>query len=429
MQFSNTSQEYFNFFIEHFNKCIIKNKESEQKIQNKIFNKLFLDIREADKYVKTLNAFDNCLSGIVLDIKSKKGLALPSTYSNDYFPQEIRKVIETKTVNKILYYCVLNERKITLTFFTFKNETNFAIYDKYAKQVFMLIAILTHYSSSECSKSLNIFIYLTDFKRIIPDNNYTILGSYNVNGGFTTTCDKNSEIVVYRKEEWFKVLIHEAFHNLGLDFSKMNTNQFHSKIKQIFPINSKFNIFESYCEFWARILNSAFCSYNVIDNVIDNKNDKDAFKTFLDFFIQIERLFSLFQCNKILKFLGISYQNLYETDNGSHIARENLYKETTNVFAYYIVTAFLLDNYVNVMNWCNKNNLSCFKFNNSQRNLDLFYNLIEKSYKRNEFLKNLMCVSNYASKLNKKTNKNNKLINNEINNIFKTTRMTIMEFQ
>jgi hypothetical protein len=425
MQFSNTSQEYFNFFIEHFNKCIIKNKESEQKIQNKIFNKLFLDIREADKYVKTLNAFDNCLSGIVLDIKSKKGLAFPSTYSNDYFPQEIRKVIETKTVNKILYYCVLNERKITLTFFTFKNETNFAIYDKYAKQVFMLIAILTHYSSSECSKSLNIFIYLTDFKRIIPDNNYTILGSYNVNGGFTTTCDKNSEIVVYRKEEWFKVLIHEAFHNLGLDFSKMNTNQFHSKIKQIFPINSKFNIFESYCEFWARILNSAFCSYNVIDN----KNDKDAFKTFLDFFIQIERLFSLFQCNKILNFLGISYQNLYETDNGSHIARENLYKEKTNVFAYYIVTAFLLDNYVNVMNWCNKNNLSCFKFNNSQRNLDLFYNLIENSYKRNEFLKNLMCVSNYASKLNKKTNKNNKLINNEINNIFKTTRMTIMEFQ
>ena len=425
MQFSNTSQDYFNFFIEHFNKCIIKNKESEQKIQNKIFNKLFLDIREADKYVKTLNAFDNCLSGIVLDIKSKKGLALPSTYSNDYFPQEIRKVIETKTVNKILYYCVLNERKITLTFFTFKNETNFAIYDKYAKQVFMLIAILTHYSSSECSKSLNIFIYLTDFKRIIPDNNYTILGSYNVNGGFTTTCDKNSEIVVYRKEEWFKVLIHEAFHNLGLDFSKMNTNQFHSKIKQIFPINSKFNIFESYCEFWARILNSAFCSYNVIDN----KNDKDAFKTFLDFFIQIERLFSLFQCNKILKFLGISYQNLYETDNGSHIARENLYKETTNVFAYYIVTAFLLDNYVNVMNWCNKNNLSCFKFNNSQRNLDLFYNLIENSYKRNEFLKNLMCVSNYASKLNKKTNKNNKLANNQINNIFKTTRMTIMEFQ
>ena len=425
MQFSNTSQEYFNFFIENFNKCIIKNKESEQKIQNKIFNKLFLDIREADKYVKTLNAFDNCLSGIVLDIKSKKDLAFPSTYSNDYFPQEIRKVIETKTVNKILYYCVLNERKITLTFFTFKNETNFAIYDKYAKQVFMLIAILTHYSSSECSKSLNIFIYLTDFKRIIPDNNYTILGSYNVNGGFTTTCDKNSEIVVYRKEEWFKVLIHEAFHNLGLDFSKMNTNQFHSKIKQLFPINSKFNIFESYCEFWARILNSAFCSYNVIDN----KNDKDAFKTFLDFFIQIERLFSLFQCNKILKFLGISYQNLYETDNGSHIARENLYKETTNVFAYYIVTAFLLDNYVNVMNWCNKNNLSCFKFNNSQRNLDLFYNLIENSYKRNEFLKNLMCVSNYASKLNKKTNKNNKLANNQINNIFKTTRMTIMEFQ
>jgi len=415
MQFSKTCQEYFGIFVDKFNKCLVKKTPIEQKKQKIFFNHMFSEIKKADKYVKTQHSNHNCLSGISTKIETVKQLKLPSAYSNDYFPLPIRKHIELNTINKIVYSCEINHRKISLNFFTFTYETNFDIYNQYAKNVFMILYILTQYSSNKCSKTLNIYIYLTDFERKLPDNNYSILEAYNANGGFTTTCNENSEIVVYRKEEWFKVLIHESFHNLGLDFSSMNVSDFHSKIKKIFPINSDFNLYESYCEFWARILNSAFCSYNVINN----KNDKVAFDNCLYFFIQIERLFSLFQCNKILDFIGISYQNLYENDKSSIVARENLYKENTNIFAYYIASAFLLDNYINVMSWCNDNNL-LFAFDKTQFRLNCFYELIEQSYKRKEFLQNLSCVSNVTKKIKKYKG---------IKQLLNTTRMTIMDFE
>ena len=41
----------------------------------------------------------------------------------------------------------------------------------------------------------------------------------HVNSGYTYTCKENNEIVIYREEEWLKVLIHESFHAYGLDFS------------------------------------------------------------------------------------------------------------------------------------------------------------------------------------------------------------------
>ena len=71
-----------------------------------------------------------------------------------------------------------------------------------------------------------------------------------------------------------------------------------------------------------------------------------------------------------------------------------------------------------------------FQFNNTKKTLDLFYNLIESSYSRNSFLKNLECVSNSTEKY-KKNKRQTKYRNKEFNkhDILKTTRMTIMEFK
>ena len=35
--------------------------------------------------------------------------------------------------------------------------------------------------------------------------------------------------------------------------------------------------------------------------------------------------------------MGISYENLYKTEEVSFVARKYLYKEETNVFSYYII--------------------------------------------------------------------------------------------
>ena len=111
---------------------------------------------------------------------------------------------------------------------------------------------------------------------------------------FTTTCPKDSEIVIFRKEEWFKVLIHESFHNFALDFSDMNTYECTKDILSIFPVNSEVNLYESYTEFWAEIMNALFCSFFNLKS----KTNFDDFLSNFEFFINFERTYSFFQLVK-----------------------------------------------------------------------------------------------------------------------------------
>ena len=81
------------------------------------------------------------------------------------------------------------------------------------------LTIISKISSPNCSKELNIFVYFTSLKKELPESQHMILQANNVNTAFTTTCPVNSDIVIFRQEEWFKVFIHETFHNFALDFS------------------------------------------------------------------------------------------------------------------------------------------------------------------------------------------------------------------
>ena len=45
-------------------------------------------------------------------------------------------------------------------------------------------------------------------------------------------------------------------------------------------------------------------------------------------------MFTLYQGIKVLKFMGIKYESLYERDPVNKYLRENFYKEETNIFSY-----------------------------------------------------------------------------------------------
>ena len=45
-------------------------------------------------------------------------------------------------------------------------------------------------------------------------------------------CRETSEITIYREEEWIKVLIHELFHNLNLDFSSMDITEWSNMLSK-----------------------------------------------------------------------------------------------------------------------------------------------------------------------------------------------------
>ena len=94
-------------------------------------------------------------------------------------------------------------------------------YNNYAKKAFLWFDFVQNYTvSNSCSKQVNVYVYFTHFKKHLPQNQVFVLDCINVNTGFAHVCRKDSvtDIVIFRQEEWYKVLLHETFHNFGLDF-------------------------------------------------------------------------------------------------------------------------------------------------------------------------------------------------------------------
>ena len=176
----------------------------------------------------------------------------------------------------------------------------------------------------------------------------------------------------------------------------------------IFKVNSDINAYEAYTEFWAEIINAVFCSYHA---TID-KNNINEFLSNTEFYINIERTYSLFQLVKTLDFMGLQYKDLYSNTKHSTILRENLYKENTNVLSYYIIKTVLINNYQGFLSWCKTNNLSLLDFKKTIGNQKQFCKFVEKNYKIQSMLNNVCESEFFLSKIKKKKGNNNFVLSN-----------------
>jgi hypothetical protein len=66
-----------------------------------------------------------------------------------------------------------------------------------------------------------------------------------------------------------------------------------------------------------------------------------------------------------------------------------MYKEETNVLAYFIIKTILLNNYEGFLLWCNINNTSLFQFKKTSTNQAKFCNFIIRNYKSREMIENV----------------------------------------
>ena len=280
----------------------------------------------------------------------------------------------------------------------------------------MWLYILNIYSSKKCSKKLNIYIYLTNLEKKLPRTNVEVLGEINVNTAFTTTCPVDSEIVIFRREEWFKVFLHETFHNFGLDFSDMNNDYCKEAILSIFKVDSKLNLYECYSEFWAEIMNGMFCAFFLLKN----KENSREFLNNVHYIIETEIAFSFSQLCKILNFMGLNYMDLY-LDGEQSDALRTLYKENTNVLSYYVMKTILLNNYTDFFVWCKKKNSNILQFKKTSLNLKRFCEFIEKKYKTKSMLENVILSENRLFKLYSQKNKK------QVKTILSTLRMSVCE--
>lgn len=350
------------------------NDLKQTKRTNSIITELYYDILEAYQVVS--------LVPYNVTIQKIKSIPKPTTFDSNSFPVGVMEHIEKSSKTEIIYTLNLGGKKVKIIFITEEIDTAIETYNKYVHDIVMWLHILNNYASSKCSSNIVLFFYFTSLEKIIPDSNFSVLDTTHVNTAFTSTCPSDPEIVVYRKEEWFKVFIHETIHNFGLDFSDMDNSECAKHILNLFPVNSNVNLFESYAEFWGETINVLFCSFLNLKN----KNNLEKFLADVDFLMNIERQYSFFQLAKVLNFMGLTYKDLYSNTKTSDNLRKKKFKENTNVLSYYIIKTILLNNYQTFLYWCQQNNPTLLQFKKTKLNLRNFCLFIEKNYKNNSML-------------------------------------------
>ena len=321
---------------------------------------------------------------------------LPMQHLNsNILPKFIFKKIKKDVNSEFKYQFLLYDKyKIELNFYCSCEINKELLNDieQYIKKIWLWLLIAYTYNTTNCSEQLTIYFFIIDEKKLVPSTADTIISADHVNTAYTTSCVKNGSIVLYRKEEWFKVFIHETFHVLGLDFSHNLDKSIHDDLQKVFPINSEYNLYEAYTETWAEFINIVFVYYF-------SQNEKDMVeikkqKVIDDLYalIKIESSFSAFQVIKILDFMNLNYEDLYRMDRHSAVKRNYYYKEKTNVFSYFIVKSMFLFFYDDFLLWCDKNNTNLIKFSNYRTVQKKFISLILQCYKHDNYIEFLSCI-------------------------------------
>ena len=291
-----------------------------------------------------------------------------------------------KNLNKVSIY---NSNNINITIIH-KNKIN----KKLIKNIFNRIYLMIELSDKQISQEINIVIFLSNNKKKI---NNGIVGSLNANSGSTSFfMNHYSEIVIWRKEELQKVLLHELIHLLFLDYKF----EIENNVKSIFNINKNTNILlnEAYTETFANLINIIIVS-------IENKKD-------LQNLLETEIHFSLFQTSKILK--HYKFKCIKDCKKGFIKTKENeikLFEQNTSIFSYYIVKSMFLYNYNLFIKYLVNYNIDLFKTSSNKNFL-------------NKLLQKCLLNESYINEINRLLKFFNKITGKHFK---KNLRMTIIE--
>lgn len=253
-------------------------------------------------------------------------------------------------------------------------------------KTYLWLHVANVYAPKRCSERMNLYMYFSNHQKILAKTLREPLDTVHVNTAFTTSCAPSTDIHLYRKEEWFKVLIHETFHNLGLDFSLLDNREGNRRILEMFPIEKDVRFFESYCETWANFLHTLFFTFFSTQD----KHNWDLISKKMEQRMKYEQIFSTFQCVKVLQHYGLTYYDLVQTQCPLAERARRQYREKTYILAYYVIKTILVAYPNEFIEWCRTHNGSAktqiLRFTATQQNIVAFTNLVRTLYKQKDVL-------------------------------------------
>ena len=360
MNLSNDSKRIIQYFVNH--SCFHSLPKFSKKSLS--FLSLFYShFQKANEYIKKQS----------IQVKKINTIPYPESFSNDFIDKDVLiKINKLKYI--YVYQTTILNREVIIYFVSSIKKT----FEKEIKFILIWLYILNIYSPKHCVNKLTVYLYFTNLIKQLPNHKSIVLDKCHINTAFTYSCPGDAEIVLYRKEEWMKVFIHETFHTFGLDFSNMSQNTIQPFIHNHFSIKIDACLYESYTEFWGEIIHMLFLSYSF------HSENKTLFIQSFYNILNIEINHTLLQVNKIFHHMDLHYL---------HFLNKSLtiqYKENTPVFSYYIIKSILLFHFNEFIGWCNENNsnnIICFTKNNITLQNYLFF--IKKYYKKELFLEKL----------------------------------------
>ena len=282
-------------------------------------------------------------------------------------------------------------------------------FDTYARRIAVWLMVAAQYGGAACAKQLTAYVLLTDHEKRLPKNgDINSIDTEHANTAFTTACSVNSEIFLYRAEEWFKVFIHETFHSLGIDFSQIDVAESNRQITRMFlgcDPHLDVRLYETYCEMWAEIINVLFLSdsrfllksfhtkrIRTKSSQLQKTRSKRDLATGgsiisrAEKYLQYERTFSMIQAGKVLRHNRMTYNDL--------CVGKPKYRELTPVFSYYVLKSILMYNLNEFIEWCadhtgSSSNTTTLSFPKSPESIREYGELIGRLYKSDEFIKTL----------------------------------------
>jgi hypothetical protein len=251
-----------------------------------------------------------------------------STYlkDTDFMSNEIKQNIQQN-----LHCCYeLTHKKNSILYFT-KKSVNVRL----AKHMFQMIQIVEKLLNHD-DYSQKIIFFHNDKKKRFPTTNKVVLGPNEVNSGVTyvNTVDqknkKGCKIILYRKQEVLKVLVHELVHAhlLDIDMILWKDSVTFSKL-----FCTKYNVLlnEAYAEWYANIFNLVYI------NIVEKIGRKSLMNMYYH-----EVKYSIYISKKILHFYTISgVREIIKRGETCSI----LFPQQTNIVSYYILKNILLLQY------------------------------------------------------------------------------------
>ena len=183
-------------FIKKINSIPLIHNTAEPFISNKFLEDLF------NHFLEVYNSLELSSIQYTIDKDKTKGL---KRIQEDFksVPREIGDWVKRHYLHdlKVIY------KNITIVFSLFSNNHNEL--QKYVVWILHWFIIGYKTAPSLCRQPMHLHLYLTPFKKTLPTTKGLVLDELHVNTAYTWHCKPNNKMVIYREEEWFKVLIHE----------------------------------------------------------------------------------------------------------------------------------------------------------------------------------------------------------------------------